>query len=471
MVTLRAAGTTTPTTTTTAPATTTTTRAPATTTTTTAPPATTTTTTPGGGGTGFPRAASSNGRYLVDQNGAPWMMVGDSNQCTSAALSVADMDFLFANRQSHGFNADWVNLICTTYTGGRSDYSTYDGIKPFSNPMDVSTINEAYFARMDQMVQSALSHGITLVLDPLETGAGGDTLVNSGPTKTRNYGVFLGNRYKSYPNIIWMSGNDYGDWSRVDPAATALAQGLRSADPNHVQTVELNPQVSDSFDNPNWPPLINLNASYTYFPTYAEVLKSYNRPGPMPVFMVEANYEGENNTGGPTTTDETMRRQEYWTMTSGATGQLYGHRMTWGFQFGPWKSSLDTPAVTQLTYMKQLFAARAWYNLVPDQTHRFLTAGAGTFDSGTVDVLQSDYATAAVTPDGSFGVAYVPTQRTITIDMTKMRGATTARWFDPTNNTYRAIAGSPLPNTGTRQFATPGANGGGLGDWVLVLEA
>ena len=34
--------------------------------------------------------------------------------------------------------------------------------------------------------------------------------------------------------------------------------------------------------------------------------------------------------GGPRTTDETLRRQEYWTMLSGATGQLYGNGYTWG---------------------------------------------------------------------------------------------------------------------------------------------
>ncbi len=39
---------------------------------------------------------------------------------------------------------------------------------------------------------------------------------------------------------------------------------------------------------------------------------------------------------------KTLRRQEYWTMLSGATGQLYGNHYTW--QFLPdWKSHLDTP--------------------------------------------------------------------------------------------------------------------------------
>lgn len=46
-----------------------------------------------------------------------------------------------------------------------------------------------------------------------------------------------------------------------------------------------------------------------------------------------------------------------------------------------------------------------------------------------------------------------------------------ARWFNPTDGKYRAIDGSPFANRGLRDFATPGDNGTGANDWVLVLEA
>jgi hypothetical protein len=52
-----------------------------------------------------------------------------------------------------------------------------------------------------------------------------------------------------------------------------------------------------------------------------------------------------------------------------------------------------------------------------------------------------------------------------------MRGLTNASWFDPTNNTLSTIAGSPFGNTGTQDFTTPGNNGDGDPDWVLVLES
>jgi chitodextrinase len=79
--------------------------------------------------------------------------------------------------------------------------------------------------------------------------------------------------------------------------------------------------------------------------------------------------------------------------------------------------------------------------------------------------------TAGATRDGALVMAYVPQSQTITVNMTKLAGQVTAQWFDPSNGTYRPIAGSPFPNTGSRPFTHPGANSSGDVDWVLVLEA
>ena len=60
-----------------------------------------TTTVAGGvGAAPVPVAVSANHRYLVDQHGKPFMIVGDSPQCLSTNLSTDDMDFFFADRQA-----------------------------------------------------------------------------------------------------------------------------------------------------------------------------------------------------------------------------------------------------------------------------------------------------------------------------------------------------------------------------------
>ena len=66
-------------------------------------------------------------------------------------------------------------------------------------------------------------------------------------------------------------------------------------------------------------------------------------------------------------------------------------------------------------------------------------------------------------------MAYLPDIRKVTIDMSKLSGQTTARWFDPSNAAFTDIGS--FANAGTQDFTPPGNNGDGDGDWVLVLEA
>ena len=90
-----------------------------------------------------PLRVGPTGRYLVDQNGTPFLIAGDSPQALIGDLSLADAESFFADRQALGFNSVWINLLCTTYTGCRADGSTWDGIAPFTTPGDLSTPNEA----------------------------------------------------------------------------------------------------------------------------------------------------------------------------------------------------------------------------------------------------------------------------------------------------------------------------------------
>jgi len=424
----------------------------------------------------FATSVSANHRYLLDQSGNPFLIVGDSPQSAIGQMSVSEADRYFADRQAHGFNTVWINLLCDSYTFCNTNGTTYDGVKSFTSGTspsnyDLSTPNEAYFARADDIINSAASHGLTVILDPIETGGWLDTMNNNGPTKDTNFGRYVGSRYKSFPNIIWMSGNDFQSWQNVtsDQNVLSVAQGIKSVDPTRIQTLELDFSASSSLNDSSWSNIINLNAAYTYYPTYAQVLTSYNQMPTMPAFMVEANYEFEHNGGTDGGTTPNLRRQEYWTMTSGATGQLYGSGNTDRIANGWSASDLDTIGVTQLGYVTSLLQGRAWYNLVPDQNHTLITAGYGTFqDTGLF--VNNDYVTASETPDGSLALAYVPTAKTITVDMSKIGGAVTAKWYDVTNGTYSTISGSPFANNGTHQFTTPGTHTDGTSDWVLVLE-
>ncbi len=430
---------------------------------------------PGGSSTAstaaYPLKDSANGKYLVDQNGRPFLVIGDAPQALMVNLSLSDAETYLADRAKRGYNAIWVNLLCATYTGGRADGSTIDGIVPFTTAMDFSTPNEAYFAHCDAVLRLAAKYGLCVFLDPAETGSFLSVMLNNGQAKCTAYGQFLGNRYKNFANIVWMSGNDFQAWSTPsnDAVVSAVALGIKATDKRHIHTVELDYDLSSSTDDPVWANIVSLNGAYTYFPTYAEVLQDYDRQPAMPVFMEEADYEFENGAD-----NQRLRREEYWSFLSGATGELYGNHYLWPFLAG-WQSYLDTPGARQLGYAKNLFVARPWYKLVPDQNHTILTSGYGTFSGGGAphsSTSSNDYATAAATPDGRLFMAYIPTARTVMVNLAKMSAPVTARWFDPTNATFSSAAQGVLKNTGTQTFTSPGPNseGGTVTDWVLLLE-
>lgn len=115
--------------------------------------------------------------------------------------------------------------------------------------------------------------------------------------------------------------------------------------------------------------------------------------------------------------------------------------------------------------MNQFFADRPWYDLVPDQYHSVVTGGYGT--SGEIDHVSVVY-----TNDKKNAYAYFSSTgtgtRSITVNTGFFSGSGTARWFNPTSGAYTAIG--DFTNSGSQSFGTPGNNGTGTNDWVLVLE-
>jgi hypothetical protein len=445
----------------------------------------------------YPLKVSANKRYLVDQDDKAFLMVGDAPQTMIGTLSVADAATFMANRREYGIDTLWINLLCNFSDGCNKVATTFDGVAPFLVTGDLSRPNPAYFQLADEIIELAATYGMLVLLDPIETSSWLPILRAAGTEQAYRYGQYLGRRYKSFPNIIWMHGNDFQSWrNHTDNALVqAVARGIRSEDPVHIHTIELNYLTSGSLDDPSWAPLIELDAAYTYFPTFAQVLTEYNRAEFKPVFMVEANYEFEQNPFTDGGSPQNLRRQEYWTMLSGATGQVYGSAYTWRLEKG-WESKINTPGAVQLRFMKNLFVKRRWYDLVPDQDHTVVIDGydqlseyigklAARFGNlqlrssivarlrgftSLSSVSKNRYAPAARTSDGTLVMVYLPSTRSITVDMSKLAGLATARWYDPTDGSYATISGSPFANSDSRQFRPPDNNAAGDRDWVLVLE-
>ena len=338
------------------------------------------------------------------------------------------------------------------------------GDGPFTTPGDFSTPNETYFTHADWVINEAASRGMLVLLTPayLGYGCGGEgwcqEMNANGTTKTFNYGVYLGNRYKNFKNVIWVHGGDTNEnaYAGTGDIMRAMINGIKSVDGPRVHTSHCNRETSglDCYDEP-W-----LDVNTTYSSCSRSALRTqtdYNRARLMPFFYIEGIYENEG------ASDVCLRSQAYWSILGGSNGHIFGNNPIWRFTGPAWQQALNSTGAQSMVNVGALFRSRAWQTLVPDYLHQVVTAGYGNVNNAT-------YVSAARASDGSMAMAYLPGGGTITVDMTRLTGPVTARWYDPVAGTFTSIAGSPFANTGSRNFTTPGSNAGGSVDWVLVLE-
>ncbi len=160
-------------------------------------------------------------------------------------------------------------------------------------------------------------------------------------------------------------------------------------------------------------------------------------------------------------------------MLGGACGQFLGNNPLWHFD-GPglyavkqtWQEALDSPGSGDMSRLGSLFRSLPWHQLRPEEKHSIATEGYG-----------KDVATAltALTPDQRFSVTYVPStgteKRGLTIDTSRFAGPVSVRWCNLTIGGVTPAEVSVLPNEGAHRLLTPGDNGTGANDWVLLLQA
>lgn len=406
----------------------------------------------------YPLKISASHRYLVDQNNTPFLITADTPWSLFKNWTKEEIEVYLENRRQKGFNTVIVNILDTEPYPQGGDVNFRDvrnryGEGPFTNAGDLATPNEEYFAHVDWAVKKAAEKGIMVILVPAYLGCCGDgwveRLESNGPAKSREYGRFLGRRYKDFANIMWMHGGDRNPTIHI-AEVREVALGIKDADPDHLHTAHTAPEFSplDIYPYESW---LDVNATYTYRLVHAQLLRDYNRHPVVPFFLVESHYENEHGS-----TPQWIRRQAYWAILSGATGQAMGNRPMW-FSGEGWQKALDSPAAISIMHLKALFTSRPWFELVPDQAHSVLTAGYG-------DPNGLDYALAARAGDGSTAIAYLPSSRMVTIDLSRISGSRARAWWcDP--RTGKVKAAGEFPTSGFQEFTPPGTE-----DWVLVID-
>jgi uncharacterized protein DUF4038/collagenase-like protein with putative collagen-binding domain len=407
----------------------------------------------------FPLRPSVNRHYLEDQRQRPFFISGDSPWDIFQNVDLVDARSYLDDRKRRGFNT-----LLVTFVADRHDLMTNKwGEYPFQAPLDFTQPNEAYWKRVDAVMKEMTERGFLVVACPTWLGAGSKPIWRDGvkPAAMESYGAFLLKRYGSHQNLIWLLGGDRNPESESETGIRTLAEILHRGAPHQLISYHASPGSASArfFHKDPW---LGLNSAYTYGLAYEHVLPEWRRRDPaLPVFLSETGYDGEDN-GRHDWTPLEVRKQHYWALTNGAAGHVHGAKQLWWFGPG-WQEWLERPATSHIQHARTFFEAHAWWKLVPDSAGTFLTEGAG-------DRSSWEYATAALADDGSWGLMYVPASRDVTVDLSRLRGPATARWYDPTSGALSSAHAATLENRGRRRFTPPGANAGGDRDWVLVLE-
>ncbi len=450
---------------------------------------------------------SMNPHYLQYQDGTSFFWFADTGWEMLHRLNRDEITKYLENRKLKGFNviqtviiSEFIHMDKVTNFYGDSIFVNENPEKPLITPGSNPDNGREYdfWDHVDYAVQTAEKNGLYLALVPSwgewVTPRSDKALFNT-VEQAYNYGCFLGNRYKTYPNIIWMLGGDRHPnernigidlWRAMAEGITDGTTGERNLNgkadyPATLITHHSYNSSSNWFHNDGW---IDFHTWGSY---HAEIdnprsielaLADWNLKNPKPTLNSEPCYEGGginyaiDDNGYFTSTD--VRIAAYWSVFSGGAGITYGCQPIWQFtdqsrkKHSPktimdWKEGLDLPGAVQLGYLKKLITSRDMKNLRPDRS--MLISGMGSCSSY-----------APVLKGKSHAFIYIPTGNSIKVKLGEISGTKIkASWFNPRTGTFTFIG--EFVNSGDKDFKVPGMSAdltwlrSGRGcDWVLVLD-
>ena len=447
----------------------------------------------------FPVKYSADRRYLTDQNGAPFAIMGRTAWFVTS-LTLTGYRTFIDDTVSRGYSAIEMHVVNHDPRGNTPPFNG-NGDRPFLNRLngtswngalsygninsegpDFTSPNEAYWSFVDGLLAYCESKGILVFMFPAYVGwQGGEQgwmqeMVANGPAKMQTYGAWIATRYKNQKNLVWMMGGDMGTAPYTFNTAqtnveNGLLTGLKSVT-GQQSTLFSAEWTFESIgtDQTTFGTSMTLNGVYSFSGNVNEHGRRAYAYSPIePGYLLEEPYdeEGPDGNGANPGATQPVRRFQWWGWLSTIGGYISGNGYVWPFRAPAWQNHLDTQGSRDMARLNAFMTSIAWYKLVPSGL-----AGMRTLvTAGGSSISASDYVAAAATPDGMLLVAYIPPDHSgaISVDLAAMSGLSRARWFDPTSAAYTVIA-TGLSNSGSRSFTPPGSNSAGGRDWILTLD-
>ena len=444
--------------------------------------------------------------YISHADGTSFVWIGDTAWELIHRLSREEAFQYLHDRKNKEFNV--IQTVGISEFHHQSPVNYYgDSLFVHNNPLrplvtkgneDTNDIAYDYWDHLEYIVGIGKQLGLYIALLPTwgewVIPRSNQPLFDS-PRAAYDYGWFLSNRLKQYPNIIWILGGDRNPDERDTGIeiwrgmAEGIADGMNgdnhfngSADYSTTfMTHHSYGSSSQWFHKDEWIDFHmwgSYHSDYYLARSYEQTTDDRALQNPKPTVNGEPCYEDHPVnyalTGNGTFGDIDVRNAAYWTFFSGGAGYTYGAHPIWQFTdslrpkyssltFRTWQQALNLAGASDMMHLKHLMESRPLKNCIPDQN--IILSGQGT---------GADYVCAMRGPNHVW--IYVPTGKDIVVKGGVISGqALKASWYDP--RTGASISIGTYPNRGSIKFRVPGISAqvswlrSGRGcDWILILE-
>jgi Protein of unknown function (DUF4038)/Putative collagen-binding domain of a collagenase len=448
---------------------------------------------------------SSNGKFLETSDGKPFFWLGDTDWELFHRLTREEATEFINVRAEQGFNVLQA-VALAEFNGIRQpnrygDYPlnnenpTQLSITPGSNPTNVYEYD--YWDHVDFIINKAAEKGMYIGLLPTwgdkVAHMWGDGPIIFNEKNAEVYGSILAKRYAKQWNIIWILGGDRpvtykwkidGTDKSFDDHAIwrAMAKGIEDVLGKEA-FITYHPsggkfRTSDYIHNESW---LDMNAFQSGHGSrdadpWNWVSDDLAKTPAKPTLDMEPCYEDHplNPWDGKWTRQRgyfsayDVRARIYRGVFAGACGVTYGHHQIWQFLnkelYEPvnvgdtiigWKKAARAEAANQMMHLKKLMLSRPYFSRVADQS----------MIKSEIGKTYVDLVYATRDENKSYAMIYLPQNKTVKIDLSKISGSTkNVWWYDVRSG--KATASKATKGSGAQSFPPPKDGK----DWVLVID-
>jgi len=382
---------------------------------------------------------SDDGRLLVFSDSTPFLWIGDTCWAAPVHATADEWERYVRNRVSKGYSV----LQMAISPDWALEHSRR-GIQPFLSSLpDISKPNPRFFQELDRMVGQANDSGLLVLL----VGLMETPYRYPPPEQIRLFSRYVAARYRSYAVVLSPS----FDSPIREEETFASVRGIREAAPSALITMHMGTGVGPQFHAEDWLSFDMFQSGHNGGDRARQSARAIGMPRDIlsmeprkPIINGEAIYEGELGSAYD------VRRTAWLSFLSGAVGYTAGIDQIYRWDETA-TASMNFPSSVQVSLLARFLRLLPWWTLQP-APERILNQPKDKARNMAF----------AMSDDKSFGVAYLPENEKIVLDLTGCAESYEAHWVSPI--TGACVSGTMRRDADRVILAPPDAR-----DWALLI--